>query len=75
MVRILSDEPELPFKNRGEALRSLYQHIKEDIEWFGGPSAETTELGRLVFRNYFIARQKRVAPRRTGLHFGRKKVA
>jgi hypothetical protein len=59
IVRILSDEPELPFRNGREAVHSLYQAVKDDKSWFGGMTEETEELARVVFRVYLIGRRSR----------------
>lgn len=57
-TRVLEDGP-LPFRDRAEALRSLYQSVKEDREWFDEVSPETIALGREVFVKYLIGNRKR----------------
>lgn len=52
VVRILTDEPDLPFKSRREAFRTVRQAVRDDREWFEAVTDETEALARLVIRNY-----------------------
>lgn len=63
VARVQGDEP-LPFRNRREALRSLYLMIAEDREWFGGVLPETEALAREVFATYLIGNRSKPAARR-----------
>lgn len=76
-VKVLDHEPELPFRNRREALHSLYRAVKDDREWFGAVTEETSELGRAIFRQYLVNNKRKAEPRRQSISFGfaRRKAA
>lgn len=62
VTRVLDDEP-LPFRNRAEALRSLYLMVAEDKEWFGAVLPETEALAREIFKLYLIGNRRKAAPK------------
>lgn len=73
VVQILTDEPAATFKNSREAARVLRRAMADDREWFGEVTDDTRDLARQVLS--FLVKNRTVAPRRTGLAFGRGKKA